>query len=130
MVIPAHMPTIRVVDPLVHEICLRLVRHNRLSSPVAQLRLRLAVHIGEVYRDKRGLAGTAVNHLFQMLDVPDLRQALQSSDSGLAMIVSDYVYWNVIYGGPGGVDPLACSKVIVGTEQFQAPAWILETAAP
>jgi hypothetical protein len=129
VVIPAHMPTIRVVDPLVHEIRLRLARHNRLSSSVAQLRLGLAVHIGEVYRDERGLAGTAVNHLFRMLDTPYLRQALRSSDSGLALIVSDYVYWNVIYGGPGGVNPVACSKVTVGTEQFQAPAWILEVAA-
>jgi hypothetical protein len=129
VVIPAHMPTIRVVDPLVHEIRLRLARHNRLSSPAAQLRLRLAVHIGEVHRDERGPAGTAVNHLLRILDAPDLRQALRSSDSGLALIVSDYVYWNVIYGGPGGVNPVAYSKITMGAEQFQAPAWILEVAA-
>jgi hypothetical protein len=123
VVIPAHMPTITVVHPLVDQILVRLRRHNRLSSPVAQVRLRLAVHIGEVYRDAHGLAGKAVNHLFRMLDAPNLRQAVQSSE--LALIVSDYLYQNVIHGGPNGVDPGAYSEVTVTVKQFRARAWLL-----
>jgi hypothetical protein len=130
VVIPAHMPTITVVDPLIKEIGTRLRRHNRLSSRVAQVRLRLAVHIGEVYRDGHGLAGKAVNHLFRMLDAPDLRQALRLSGTGLALIVSDYVYQSVIHGGPGNADPAAYSEVIVRVKQFEARAWLLETPRP
>jgi hypothetical protein len=126
VVIPAHMPTITVVDPLIEEIRTRLRRHNRLSSPVAQVRLRLAVHIGEVYRDGHGLAGKAVNHLFRMLDAPDLRQALRSPEADLALIVSDYVYQSVIHGGPGNADPAAYTEVIVRVKQFEAIAWLLE----
>jgi hypothetical protein len=126
VVIPAHMPTITVVDPLIEQIRMRLRRHNRLSSPVAQVRLRLAVHIGEVYRDEHGLAGKAVNHLFRMLDAPTLRQALQTSETGLALMVSDYVYQSVIQGGPGTADPASYSEVDVRVKQFQTRAWLLE----
>lgn len=126
VVIPAHMPTITVVDQLVEQIRVRLRRHNRLASPVAQVRLRLAVHIGEVYRDRHGLAGKAVIHLFRMLDADELRHALRSSESGLALIVSDYVYDAVIDGGPSGVDPTAYSEVTVSVKQFTARAWLLE----
>jgi class 3 adenylate cyclase len=122
VVIPAHMPTITVVGPLVEQIRVRLRRHNRLSSPVAQVRLRLAVHIGEVYRDPHGLAGKAVNHLFRMLDAPNLRQALQTSDAELALIVSDYLYESVIHGAP---DAAAYSQVTVRVKQFEARAWLL-----
>jgi hypothetical protein len=126
VVIPAHMPTITVVDQLVEQIRVRLRRHNRLASPVAQVRLRLAVHIGEVYRDGHGLAGKAVNHLFRMLDADELRHALRLSESGLALIVSDYVYDSVIHGGPSGVDPSAYSEVTVAVKHFKARAWLLE----
>jgi hypothetical protein len=124
VVIPAHMPTITVIDPLVEQIQMRLRRYNRLSSPVAQVRLRLAVHIGEVYRDGHGLAGKAVNDLFRMLDAPDLRQAVQASETGLALIVSDYLYQSVIHGGPGNTDAAAYSEVVVRVKQFQARAWL------
>lgn len=129
VVIPAHMPTIVVVDQLVDQIRVRLRRYNRLSSHVAQVRLRLAVHIGEVYRDRHGLAGKAVNHLFRMLDADELRHALQLSASGLALIVSDYVYESVIDGGPSGVDPAAYSEVTVTVKQFKARAWLLQVPA-
>jgi hypothetical protein len=122
VVIPAHMPTITVVGPLVEQIRIRLRRHNRLSSPVAQVRLRLAVHIGEVYRDPHGLAGKAVNHLFRMLDAPNLRQVLQTSDAESALIVSDYLYESVIHGAP---DAAAYSQVTVQVKQFEARAWLL-----
>lgn len=124
VVIPAHMPTITVVGSLVDQIRMRLRRHNRLSSPVAQVRLRLAVHIGEVYRDGHGLAGKAVNDLFRMLDAPDLRQAVQASETGLALIVSDYLYQSVIHGGPGNADSAAYAEVLVRVKQFQARAWL------
>jgi hypothetical protein len=130
VIIPAHMPTITVVDPLIEQIRARLRKHNRLSSSVAQVRLRLAVHIGEVYRDGYGLAGKAVNDLFRILDAPDLRQAVQSSETGLALIVSDYVYQSVIHGGPGNADPAAYAEVTVKVKQFQARAWLLEVAGP
>jgi hypothetical protein len=128
VVIPACMPTITVVDDLIEQIRVRLRRYNRLSSQVAQVRLRLAVHIGEVYRDRHGLSGKAVNHVFRMLDADELRRALQASESGVALIVSDYVYDSVIDGGPGGVNPAAYSEVIVEVKQTRARAWLLEVS--
>ncbi|MDN3354655.1 hypothetical protein [Actinomadura sp. DC4] len=117
VVIPAHMPTITVIDPLVDRVRVRLWRHNRLSSPVAQVRLRLAAHIGEVYRDGYGLAGKALDDLLRMLDAPDL---LKTADD-LALIVSDYLYRSVVHGGPGDTDPTAYAEVLVDQDR----AWLL-----
>jgi hypothetical protein len=130
VIVPAHMPTITIVDPLVDQIRTRLRRHNRLSSPVAQVRLRLAAHIGEVYRDMHGLAGKAVNHLFRMLDAPELRAVLAASDAEVALIVSDYLYESVIRGAPNGVDPTAYRQVTVRVKQFEACAWVLAVPRP
>jgi hypothetical protein len=38
-----------------------LAEHNRAHGPSAWIRLRLAVHVGEVYQDEHGVVGTAVN---------------------------------------------------------------------
>jgi hypothetical protein len=59
-----------------------------------------------------------------MLDAPDLRQAVQASETGLALIVSDYLYQSVIHGGPGNTNPSAYAEVLVRVKQFQARAWL------
>ena len=129
VVIPASMPTITVASVLIEQIRARLCRHNRLSNAQAQVRLRLAVHIGEVHRDGHGLVGEAVNDLFRILDAEILREALRTSDMPLALIVSDYFYKSVVRGAPGNIYASAYSEVTVSVKQFHASAWILMPSA-
>jgi hypothetical protein len=129
IVIPAQMPTITIVHPLTAEIGSRLRRHNRMSSEIAQIRLRLAAHIGEVHHDRYGLAGAAINQLFRMLDAPALRDAVRVADSELALLISDYLYNSVICGRASMVDPAVFRPVSVQVKQFRGRAWLLADVA-
>jgi hypothetical protein len=124
VIIPAKMPSASVVDPLLGHIRAGLRRHNRLASEAAAIRLRVAVHIGEVHSDAHGLAGVAVNHLFRLLDAPVLKRTLAAAPTDVALIVSDYFYDSVLRHGPGMIDPAAYRPVTVEVKRTQARGWI------
>lgn len=122
VIIPASASASAVVGTLIDQIRERLRTHNRLASRLAQLRLRLALHTGEVHRDRHGFAGEAVNHLFRILDAPALRERLLSPGTEFALIVSDFLYRSAV---DGAVTSGAYSEVAVRAKQFHAAAWIL-----
>lgn len=124
VVIPARMPTITVVDPLLGRLAERLCRHNRSVPAPYALRLRVAAHIGEVHHDAHGLVGTAVNHLVRLLDAPPLKRALEDSGDEVALIVSDYFYDSVVRHAGGRVDPTAFWPVTVEVKQTRARGWV------
>jgi hypothetical protein len=124
VIVPARMPSARVVDPLAALLARRLAAHNALAREAYRIRLRVAVHIGEVHRDGQGLAGTAVNHLFRLLDAPVLKRALADSGADLALIASDYFYDSVLRHGPGTVDPGAFWPAAVQVKQTRTRGWI------
>jgi hypothetical protein len=130
IIIPAKMPSSTVVDPLVDRVRTGLRRHNRMASDAATIRLRVAVHIGEVHSDAYGLVGTAVNHLFRLLDAPALRQALVSSAADVALIVSDYFFDSVIRHSPGTIDPATYRQVTVEVKQTRTHGWIHVPGVP
>ncbi len=129
VVIPLHLPTVVVVDPLLPRLRAGVRRHNRFSSDIAQVRLRVAVHVGEVHRDQHGVAGVAVNHLFRLLDAPAAKEALTESGSELALIVSDYVYDSVLRHVGERIDLSAYRPVDVALRETRARAWVQAPAA-
>jgi hypothetical protein len=124
IIIPARIPTVTLIDPLLDRLREGLRMHNRLASDPAKIRLRAALHTGEVHRDEHGLAGTALNHLCRLLDAPPLKQALGDSTADLAFIASDDVYEAVIRHSPGLVDPANYLAVAVEVKETRAQAWI------
>jgi hypothetical protein len=69
---------------------------NAASSPAQRMRLRLAIHAGEVRVAANGVIRTAVIHAFRLLDAPQVRTALSVSKSQVASVVSDWFYQEVI----------------------------------
>lgn len=130
VVIPARMPTATVVDPLLDLLRHGLRRHNKVAGPANVIRLRVAVHIGEVHRDEHGLAGTEVNHLFRLLDAPALRQALADSGGELALAASDHFYESVIRHGHGMIDPATYWRSAVHVKETRGHCWVHLPAAP
>jgi hypothetical protein len=70
--------------------------HNRCSCEAARMRLRVAAHLGVVYRDEHGFVGDDVTFLFRMLEVSALRQALSGSDTEIAFMISAWVYAKLV----------------------------------
>lgn len=129
VVIPLCMPTVVAVDPLVGLLRAGVRRHNRLSRDIDQVRLRAAVHIGEVHRDQYGVAGVAVNHLLRLLGAPVVNETLTASRSELALIVSAYVYDSVLRQAGEHVDLDTYRPVDVAVAETSARAWIQAPAS-
>ena len=88
------------------------------------MRLRVALHNGEVLFDGDGLAGEAVVALMRLLDADDLRQALAAAPGDLAVIVSDRMHHDAVVQGHRDIDPAEYRQVRVSLKEFSQPAWI------
>lgn len=95
---------------------------RRRSDPL--LRLRIAVHVGEVHRDAHGVAGTAVNHVFRLCDSAPLHRALDDARSDSALLVSEALYDGTVRGGHPGLDPASFHEVNVEVKETRARAWL------
>jgi hypothetical protein len=87
------------------------------------MRLRVALHAGEVYYDAHGVAGAAVNHAFRLAEAAQLRSALAASPGMLALIVSDWLFTEVVRHDPAAV-PGAYRQVQVTVKETTAAGWI------
>jgi hypothetical protein len=120
IIVPPGVPVHHLLDPLAHHLTAALRRYNRLASTDAQLRLRVAVHAGYVYRDDHGVAGRAVVHLFRLLDSAVFKCALADSGADLGVIVSDRLYGDA----DGLVEDAAYRQLNVICKETSAKAWV------
>lgn len=114
----------RFIDPLITRLTAGVKHHNNAASELAQIRLRVALHAGEVLADKHGYVGEDLNFTFRLLDSDPLREALKEAPSGLALIVSDAIYQAVVRQGYGAIDPSQYRPVQVHRKETAAQAWI------
>jgi hypothetical protein len=125
-----HISTGLLVSQFVDPLLARLRHHNKMSSPAAQIQLRLALHAGLVTRDANGFAGQAAIHLFRILEAPPVKRELAESRADLALIASDYVYENFIRNTRGPVDPDAYTPVKVSVKNTRTHAWYRLAGGP
>jgi hypothetical protein len=123
MIMPPAVPAEALLDPLAHHLNFLLRRGNRLASDTARLRLRLAVHAGDVHRDANGVAGHAVNLLFRILDADRFKKVLTASNSDLGLIVSDQLYMTVTQRA-GLVDAEAYQQINIRRKETRTRAWV------
>jgi hypothetical protein len=112
------------LDPLAYRLNAVLRRDNRVGGGLMRLRLRMAVHHGQVHYDAHGVAGHATIHLFRLLEADAFKRALRAAGTDLAMIVSDRLYADA--AGRGGLlDCAAYRRIrITNKETRRAPAWL------
>jgi class 3 adenylate cyclase len=127
--IPAEIPKEFLVARFLAEFCAALRRHNEATEGKGKIRVRLVMHAGEVHRDAYGVAGTAVNVAFRLLEAEPLKQALASSHGALAVIVSPWFFDGVIRHVPAG-EPASYRQVPVSVKETQTLAWICRPDDP
>ena len=123
ILIPPDVPKTCLVTGLPVELVAAVTRHNTGCAVPEQMRLRMALHAGEVYHDAHGVTGTAINHAFRLAEAPALRSALDASPGVLALIVSDWLYDEVVRHDPTAV-PGLYRQVQVTVKETAAVAWI------
>jgi hypothetical protein len=113
-----------LLDTFVTQVRTGLRKYNKVASITAQIELRMAIHAGYIYRDAHGTSGTAVTHLFRLLEAPVLKTELARRHSDFALIVSDYLYREIIRYAPGLIDPVSFQHVTVEVKETRSPGWI------
>lgn len=97
--------------------------HNEAHHPEERIRLRMALHAGEITRDGRGVTGQAIIHASRLLDAAPLKEALSESTSVLAIIASAWFYDEVIRQRPEYA-PDQYEQVHVEVKETSGSAWV------
>ncbi|WP_067832274.1 hypothetical protein [Actinomadura kijaniata] len=102
------VPKSHLLSRLVPEL-VRLLADHDLELPPGErarrgLRLRAAVHAGEVHLDGNGCFGEAVDVACRMLDAPRLKGLLRAVEAPLVLGVSEDIYRGVVRHGYDGID--------------------------
>ena len=113
-----------IIDPLPERLRGLIRRHNHVSRPAAGIQLQAAAHIGPVEHDGHGFVGRDINLLFRMLEARPLKRALAGSGAELALIVSDYVYRNLVCRYPSLVNPDDFRTARFQIKHTRARAWM------
>ncbi|WP_461124979.1 ATP-binding protein [Saccharothrix stipae] len=103
--------------------------HNAGRGAAGRMRLRVAVHAGEVQFDDHGVAGVAVNHTFRLLDAPPVRAALAGSAAPLVLVVSDWFHDEVVRHSPAS-EPAAFRRVRFTVKETTGTAWVRVPGVP
>ncbi|MCE6999256.1 hypothetical protein LZG04_31280 [Saccharothrix sp. S26] len=124
VVLPGEVPKARLVDRLPTSVAAKLREHNAAHSHGARLRMRMAVHFGEVAYDVfGGKTGPELIFVCRILDAAEAKSALKSSNATLVLIASDPFYQSVVVHHPAA-HPDAFRLVRVEVKEVRAKAWV------
>ena len=123
VLVPPEVVKSLLVESLPWSLIKELRRRNALRPAAARLRIRLALHAGEVVFDPHGVTGTALNTAFRLLEAPPLKQALAKSPGVLALITSPWFYEEVVRHTPAS-EPTSFHQVTVSVKETITLAWI------
>ncbi|WP_433268685.1 hypothetical protein ACQPZF_04840 [Actinosynnema sp. CS-041913] len=129
LLVPPSVSKVDLLDPLVQLLVFGLGRVPASS----RVRLRMAVHAGDLVRDPYGWVGTDLNTACRLVDSPALYRAQrQSPAADLVVIVSDDVHRAVVRHGYKGLRTADYRPVRVVRKEVDERAWVHvpATAAP
>ncbi|WP_285497009.1 cyclic nucleotide-binding domain-containing protein [Actinomadura sp. NBRC 104425] len=124
VIVPAEIPTRRVVDPMLARLTAGLRRHNRTAGEATRFQLRVALHVGPVVPDDQGVSGLAIIQTARLLDAPVLREWLDRTQADVGFIASAYVYEFVIAHAPGPVNPASYQRVTCKVKDAELTGWM------
>lgn len=123
VLIPAEVPKGPFVGSIPRDLAEALREHNAAHRDEERIRLRVALHAGEVYYDEHGVTAASINLAFRLLDAAPLKAALRDSPGTLAMIVSSWFFDEVVRHSPAG-DAATYRPVQVAVKETSTVAWI------
>ena len=123
ILVPPTVPKSRLVTSLSAHLADMLVRHNAACPALERIRLRMALHAGEVHPDPHGFAGTSINRAFRLIEAPASRKALHDSPGVLALIISDWFYDEVVRHH-AAAEPVRFRQVRAVMKETEMAAWV------
>jgi tetratricopeptide (TPR) repeat protein len=129
ILVPPDVPKNLLAVNVPRALAAALAEHNRAHDRQSWIRLRLAVHAGEIHSDDYGVVGTAINVAFRLLESGPLRQALADSSGVIAVIASQWIFDEVIRHDPAS-DTALYRRVPISVKETQDTAWICRPDDP
>jgi Effector-associated domain 2 len=123
ILVPADVSKNRLAAMLPGPLVAAIESHNAHRRPQVGIRLRMALHAGEVHRDDHGQTGDALNFAFRMLNSVAAKEALASSSGVLVVVVSESFHHNVVRHDPTA-SPGSYRLVRFQTKETSAGAWV------
>ncbi len=121
--IPPEIPESVLVRQLPVALDGMLREHNSRYADGAQIRIRVALHHGQVFFDEAGASAAAVIHACRLVDSHPVRDALKRGEAPLALIVSDHFYREVVSGEPAAA-PAGYAEVQVSSKETECVGWL------
>jgi hypothetical protein len=121
--IPPTTPAQVLLDQLVICLCSGLRLYNKMSSELARIRFRMAVHVGQVSFSYTGMTGFVLTRLSDLLDAPEFVSQFAETTAEFGLVASDYLYDEVIQYGPGLIEPTIYQPIKVPSGQAHACGW-------
>jgi hypothetical protein len=123
--LPTAISKVSLTGPFIGDLNARLAEHARVCRPEAALRLRVALHAGEVGRDEHGWVGADLNAACRLVDLDALRIALASAPcSDLALAISETWYAAVVQHDYPGTERGSFLQVPFLAKEIRQTAWI------
>jgi NACHT domain-containing protein len=129
ILVPPEVPKSVLVTDVPRELAAALSEHNQAHDRRERIRLRLAVHAGEIHHDAHGVAGTAINVAFRLLEAAPLKRALAGSSGVLVVIASRWFFEEVIRHTPAS-GPASYRRVPIAVKETRDSAWICRPDDP
>ncbi|MFF8815415.1 hypothetical protein [Streptomyces pactum] len=127
VVAPAGARKTKLIHPLVHELTARLRAHNRLAGPATRIRVRIALHAGDVCLGPAGeVTGRPLEVLARLLDAAVARTALAEAPETVtaSLLVSQHFHDETVSHGYPGIDPASFHRVALAEKEYAANAWL------
>lgn len=113
-----------LIDGLIREIENALRRCNRYRTKEGRIRLRVALHSGEVHLDGTGFPGEATVTVMRLIEAEQLKNALVAAPKDIVVIISSSLYQDVVVHGYGAIVPEEYVQVEIAVKNFRQAAWI------
>ncbi|OXM64901.1 hypothetical protein CF165_25820 [Amycolatopsis vastitatis] len=123
ILVPAGYPKAVFTELVPAELTAFLAVHNAARVRPERIRLRVALHAGEVSYDVHGTTGAAIVHTFRLLRSRVLEDAVACAGGDLALIASAWFYDEIIRHSPVS-RPDLFRQVLVQEKETAAHGWV------
>ena len=122
ILVGAEVPKSLFVELLPSALVSALDQHNSGHPDSERIRLRLALHAGEVSYDEHGATAAAINLTFRLLESDAVKRALAGSPGALAVITSSWFFEEVVRHSTA--DAAAYHPAPVAVKETTTTGWI------
>ena len=122
ILIDPEVPKSLFVESLPSALVVALRAHNNAHPDLERIRLRMALHAGEVNLDKHGATATSINLTFRLLESEPIKAVLAESPGVLAVITSSWFFEEVVRHS--AADAAAYRPIPVAVKETTTTGWI------